>query len=520
MELGGDWRAAVADEDLRRAFTDPEFSDAGWETVPVPGHWRSAAAFADTDGPLLYRRAFSHGDQLAAGERLWLVLDGLYYQGDVWLDGTYLGDTEGYFFPHTFEATDELTARAEHVLAVEVACAPLAGSNPGGIWRPVRVEKTGPVRIRYFRAVSTEASPERAIVALRAVLDSPDARTVVLRARVGDFDHEGTHALAAGQNRVEWTVTVPSPRLWWPRALGEQPMYDASVAVVVDDAVSHERTFRIGLRQVALRNWIFAVNGERMFLKGALEPGLDFVRRGRIAESEVYDAADESGLLLWQDLPLPGKYTRRMRKQARRQAREAVDLLGPHPSVFLWYGHDGSVKRAFEKSDPSRPALAHADSEPYEGEDVAGHWARWPRAARFPAVAAHQVDLVRRLKYRPTGGYVQVDGVTPAPPVIVVADPFPSSLQPGDALALDVHVVNDRHQDLGESTVAATMEWTGGSHEWRWSGPIAADSCERVGTIQFVVPDAPGPLTLHLELAIPGSARNSRDQVTEIARRT
>ena len=363
MDLGGDWRAAVADEDLRRAFTDPEFSDEAWETVAVPGHWRSVPTFAGTGGPLLYRRTFSApAEALAPGERWWIVLDGVHYQGDVWLDGTYLGDTEGYFFPHTFEATDELAARSEHVLAVEVAGAPPSPSsdaNDGGIWRPVRIEKTGPVRMRYFRAVSTEANEERAVVALRAVVDSPDARSAVLRTRIGDFDHEGTHTLAAGENRVEWTVTVPEPRLWWPQALGEQPMYDASVAVVVDGSVSHERTFRIGLRQVALRNWIFTVNGERMFLKGALEPGLDFVRRARIAEPDVYDAADAAGLLLWQDLPLPGKYTQRMRKQARRQAREAVDLLGPHPSVFLWYGHDGSVKRAFEKSDPSRPSLAH-----------------------------------------------------------------------------------------------------------------------------------------------------------------
>ena len=38
----------------------------------------------------------------------WLTFDGLFYQGDVWLDGAYLGDTEGYFAPHTFEVTDAL----------------------------------------------------------------------------------------------------------------------------------------------------------------------------------------------------------------------------------------------------------------------------------------------------------------------------------------------------------------------------------------------------------------------------
>ncbi|MCB1003337.1 MAG: hypothetical protein KDB35_04035, partial [Acidimicrobiales bacterium] len=83
--LSGTWRAAVADEELRRTYTQDGFDDAGWEPVEVPGHWQSTPAFADTDGPLLYRRAFASPppDQ---GRRSWLVLDGVFYQGDVWLD--------------------------------------------------------------------------------------------------------------------------------------------------------------------------------------------------------------------------------------------------------------------------------------------------------------------------------------------------------------------------------------------------------------------------------------------------
>ena len=90
MELGGTWRAAVADEGLRRRFADPATGDDGWEPIEVPGHWQSVPAFASTDGPLLYRCRFE-AERPAAGERAWLVLDGLFYQGDVWLDGEYVG---------------------------------------------------------------------------------------------------------------------------------------------------------------------------------------------------------------------------------------------------------------------------------------------------------------------------------------------------------------------------------------------------------------------------------------------
>ena len=37
--------------------------------------------------------------------RRWLTLGGIFYQADVWLDGAYLGDPEGYFMPHTFDIT-------------------------------------------------------------------------------------------------------------------------------------------------------------------------------------------------------------------------------------------------------------------------------------------------------------------------------------------------------------------------------------------------------------------------------
>ena len=107
MDLTGTWRAAVADEALRRSWQEDDFDASGWEAIEVPGHWRSTPAFADEDGPLLYRRSFE-ADAPADQRRSWLGFDGLFYQGDVWLDGAYLGDTEGYFVPHTVEVTEAL----------------------------------------------------------------------------------------------------------------------------------------------------------------------------------------------------------------------------------------------------------------------------------------------------------------------------------------------------------------------------------------------------------------------------
>src|SRR5437764_2009277 len=224
MLLSGQWRAHVADEALGREFSRPDLYDADWPELTIPGHWRSSPAFVDEDGPLLYRRHFEATTQ--EGRRSWLVLDGLFYLGDVWLDGSYVGDTEGYFFPHAFEVTDLLGARTEHALAVEAACPRptdraakrnLTGVfqhwdcldpdwNPGGIWRPVRIEESGPVRVVRLNALCTAADEQRATVSFRAVLDTADAETVDVRTTVGAVDHVARHPLAAGENRVEWQV--------------------------------------------------------------------------------------------------------------------------------------------------------------------------------------------------------------------------------------------------------------------------------------------------------------------------
>lgn len=281
-DLSGRWQALVADDDLRRTWLDDDGDDSAWEAIEVPGHWRSTPAFADTDGPLLHRTRFAH-DRPAPGDRHWLVLDGCFYQGDVWLDGAYVGDTEGYFFPHAYEVTELLADRTEHLLGVELACsrpgdrsakrtltgafqdgAGLArGLNPGGIWRPVRIERSGPVRIRHLRVLCREAGEEQAVVSVRAVLDAAEGGPVSVRTTVAGAELVEEHTLAAGENQLTWSVTVAEPELWWPHALGAQPLHDVAVTVSVPDSEeddadlvdSDARTRRVGFRQVALRGW-------------------------------------------------------------------------------------------------------------------------------------------------------------------------------------------------------------------------------------------------------------------------
>jgi beta-mannosidase len=694
--LPADWRATLTDPQLERDFADPALDDSGWEPVTVPGHWRTVPAFADSDGPLLYRVPFA-AERPERGERAWLVFDGVFYQSDVWLDGGYVGDSEGYFFGHTFEVTDALTAADEHLLAAQVACPPPEdrtakrsltgvfqhwdcidpGLNPGGIWRPVRLERTGPVRLRRLGVVCSDADRESATVRFRAFADNAAPGIVRIHTRIGQADTDAAVyteelSLAAGENQLEWAVTVPEPRLWWPWSLGDQERYDVVVEAQAEDgAVSHTLERKVGLRSLRFDDWRLSVNGERLFLKGAnLAPtrallgeageddvrrdvdlardaGLDLVRvHAHVTVPALYDQADERGLLVWQDLPLQWGYARSVRKQAVRQARKAVDVLGHHPSVAIWCGHneplalevptgdladpavlrkvgartamamqlptwnktvlDRSIKRALEKADGSRPVIPHSgvwphlprldgtDSHLYFGwyhgdeRDLPGFAATIPRLVRFvsefgaqavpesaefceperwpdldwdrleahhglqrtfldrrvpeaehatfaswrAATQAYQAELIRhhveelrRLKYRPTGGFTQFlltdaqpavswsvldhqrvakagyEALTEAcRPVIVVADRLPAEVHPGEVVALEIHVVSDLHVPLVRTAVSAELSWPDGHRAWHWEGEVPADSCVRIGRVEAALPEVAGELRLDLTL--------------------
>ena len=657
MDLGGTWRIAAATEGRRRTFHEFDHDDSGWAAIAVPGHWATGEE-ADLAGEesVLYRRRFEGPVDAATapeiemgGTRWWLRIEGLAQQGDIWLDGSYLGHTDGYFVPHELEVTEQIGARSEHLLAIEATSRrfgdpdnrttltgalqdpELCGSDSvivGGLWRPVRLRSSGTVAIRHARAVCAEVHPSGeghrtgggkgwARLALRAVLDVPGGGAVYLRTRVAGTEHVHSHHAATGENRVEWTVDVDDPPLWWPHSLGDQRLCDLEMEALWGGEVHDRRRFRIGFRSVEMRRWVLHVNGERLFAKGAnLLPtrpllgtaspsevaddiraarnaGLDLVRPiAHIAREELYNTADDLGMLIWQDLPVRGVMSRSVAGEARRQAREAVDLLGHRPSVAVWGAHDDPfprtrrpsatpaawrrlgpswnrdvldrrLSRVLSRCDGSRPVVAHTGVPPHlpslEGTtsqlwfghhggraaDLAPTLARVPTMGKFvsafgtpvradqPEVVKTTVEILRRLKYRPTGGFLLhaladagtgpgagfgvLDGLRrPKPgwqalveacrPVIVTADPLPAWVRGGDRLELAVHVVNDTRVDVDDLRVHARVTGPDGVtvSEQRWEGTAGADDCVIVGHIKANIPAGTEAGRLAVDLTLTG----------------
>ncbi|MFV1990840.1 MAG: glycoside hydrolase family 2 protein, partial [Acidimicrobiales bacterium] len=394
--LNSSWRATPSTELLRRNFGEPSLDDRDWTPVEIPHQWAGSDEFNEQQS-VLYRTRFSEPPRNPAdpaGLRTWICLDGVMTSADVWLNGSYLGLAEGYSIPHAFDITAASHASSEHMLAIDASCPNLSegprqaltgifqggqafppDANPGGIWRSVRLERTGSVRIDRLRVICREADSDRAILGIHVRLLADGANKVLIRTFLDPaadkrgqgrtISHIQEVEVADGDNLLDWRFAVEQPELWWPHALGDQPLYDLRVEVVVDGQISHVRKRRTGLRQIEMSNWQMHVNGERLFLKGAnllpaaldlgcvalddlLEDlhqakaaGLDFLRvHSHINRPELYREADRIGLLLWQDLPITGEMHRAVRKRAEVLALETVDLLGHHPSIAIWCTHN------------------------------------------------------------------------------------------------------------------------------------------------------------------------------------
>jgi beta-mannosidase len=172
-------------------------------------------------------------------------------------------------------------------------------------------------------------------------------------------------------------------------------------------------------------------------------------------------------------------------------------------------------------------------------------YASWAEATqRYQAdLVRYHIETLRRLRYRPTGGFAMFCFADSAPgvtwsvldherrpklgyhalaracaPVLVVATWPPEVVRPGDTLALDLHVINDTRDPLDELVLRARLSWGDNTdthhHSWSWAGAVGADDLAFIATLVARVPEVSGPLELVLELDGAGGVEPARYSIT------
>ncbi|HXC05030.1 MAG TPA: glycoside hydrolase family 2 protein, partial [Bacteroidia bacterium] len=227
--------------------------------------------------------------------------------------------------------------------------------------------------IRDVQVIQQQLSTERADMIAKITVESaaPDSAYIAL-----ESFHIGFHApLGKGITEFNIPFTIHHPQRWWPAGMGEPYTYELLAEVLGKQAKSSKRV-SFGLRTITLirqpdstgESFYFQVNGQPLYIKGAnlLPPPLlqkkteydnalqtmlgdcplNLIRiwgGGVYGDDELYQYADQNGVLVWQDFMFSGTLypaDSLFLKNVEREAEEQILHLRNHPSLALWCGNN------------------------------------------------------------------------------------------------------------------------------------------------------------------------------------
>ena len=437
MNLNGDWTLYVAPNATVKqaeldAVTAAELEQSGFTKVPaqVPGNFeldlQRAGLFPDPfwgTNPLLcqkeenkhlwYTKRFTVQD-LPDGEP-YLRFEGIDTFAEIYLNGSWIGSCDNMLIEHEYAADGLRLGENELVVhifptaivareyegnilnggqkynldSIHIRKAPymfgwdiMPRTVSGGLWRSVTLTVKPTSRLEEFYITTAKVDMEKNVASLaiytRLVTDEDllNEFELVVTGQCGDSKFEQSIKFWSA-NRAA-SITLPQPKLWWPRNAGEQNLYEVETKLYLRGELCDTYTTRLGIRTVALDRtsvidengngkFEFIVNGKKIFILGtnwvpldafpsqnekrlqqALEMvediGCNMVRLwgGNVYECDAfYDWCDEHGIMLWQDFIMGCAYYpqyREFQEALREEAIVAVKRLRSHASLVLWAG--------------------------------------------------------------------------------------------------------------------------------------------------------------------------------------
>ncbi len=407
----------------------PAFDDSGWSRVFLPHSWDQVThnpwvTINHWRGIGWYRKEFLVPAS-AAGGRVFLEFEGALQVARVWVNGREAGEHVGGYTGFVFDVTDLIKSGGNNLLVVQVDNTNSPDIPPanetnitiyGGLYRDVWLHITGPVLIPYggisitTSEVSKERSTIRAITEVRNALDTTTEVRIVTEVIA---QHGGVVAKAEEDKQVRGNTTiqfeqaglvVSKPNLWHP----DHPnLYTLRSRVYNNGIQADEVSTRFGIRVMGYTPGKgYTINGEFINIHGVnrrqdygylvdalpdaigrrdmeiiKEMGANMVRTSHyVQDKSIMEAADELGLLVWEEIPnikiydyTPGpqtetgdsRYTRKYIDNCLLAMDEMVRRDHNHPSIIIWgigddltgYPYIEDLKEMHDKAhqlDPTR----------------------------------------------------------------------------------------------------------------------------------------------------------------------
>jgi hypothetical protein len=357
--LNGGWQA-----DLGSGFVD----------AAVPGCWEQPGGSKRFTGPVVYRRAFDCPPR-RAGERTWVQFDAVSYACELSVNGRPAGTHEGMWDSFRFDVTDLVRPGARNEIRLAVVKPGysaqdrfplrdvLSGFIPdvlctfGGIWGDVELQqgpaaRPGHVMVRC-RGVEAE-------LALEVIDDAALPSEVSVRLSRNGRELYASRQETTGSGIVRCRFSRDGIEPW---RLEDPVLHDLDV-VVRSRAGEARVSRRIGLREIAADRERILLNGEPVYIRGALHWGCypdrivprptpveirdELIALRRLGfnavkhclwvpRDEYYAACDELGILAWLELPLwlprmTPALEARMAAEYPRIVRQCAD----HASIVIY----------------------------------------------------------------------------------------------------------------------------------------------------------------------------------------
>jgi hypothetical protein len=175
------------------------------------------------------------------------------------------------------------------------------------------------------------------------------------------FHDEHLVPLHLRHRRGTFRMQVVQPSRWWPAGMGEQPLYDLTASLLVDDAIVDQHQHTVGFTsvrpddesQLVEQQQVLLVNGRRFEVEAivavdridenSLLPAAGdtlIMVRDHYGPDLLYEAADRAGIMLIQCVPIHPEGRPEVEVPAQ------VCRLASHPSLAGWFiDHHGDVSR-------------------------------------------------------------------------------------------------------------------------------------------------------------------------------
>jgi hypothetical protein len=271
--IEGPWIGTFFD---RRFFEAPEHAnDREPGRLRLPFWLTPSVRFS---GAAWYRRSFDVPAEWA-GMRLAVVLERVHWRSTVWLDDRLLGTCDSLSVPHIHEVGENcvagrhvLTMRIENGLLIDLGVnSHSISDNTQGDWNGVvgRIQIVATPRVRIGKLeVFPDATRRRASV--RGRVDGADEGAHVAVHAFVDGECAGSNTVArtetgAGGEFLTELELVQAARTWSEFS----PVLHRIVAEVEESG--HRREVEFGLREITTDGRRMLMNGQPMFLRGALE---------------------------------------------------------------------------------------------------------------------------------------------------------------------------------------------------------------------------------------------------------